>query len=808
MSVLRYVQRTREPLVVADATGDDRFARDPYFAGAGCCSLLAAPILSRGTLRAVLLLENRLIRAAFTTGRLETVNLVAGQLAVSLDNAQLYADYRRIAREQAALGRVATLVAQAAPPGEVFAAVTEEAGLLLEVAATILTRYDPDGTETTVGVWSATGSLPATVGTRTRLGGRNVSTLVFQTGRPARIDDYSDASGPVATHARAFSIRASAGAPISVEGRPWGVMIVASTREPLPAGTEARLAGFTDLAAAAIANAQAREELSGFAGEQAALRRVAVMVARGAPPGEVFAAVAEEAGRLLGADFTGVARYDPDGTGTVLGAWSRTGTAVPVPVGTRTGTGRRNAGTLVFQTGRPARIDDYAGATGPTAEVAREWGVRSSVGAPISVEGRLWGTMSVASTRGPLPAGTETRLASFTELAATAIANAQVRTELHSSAEEQAALRRVATLVARAAPPEQVFAAVTEEAGRLLATDLATLARYAPGGSATIAAIWAGSGTTPVDAGALIPYGGRNVTSLVFETGRSARIDSYGDTGGTLGDSIREAGIRASAGVPVSVAGKLWGAIMVSSRSGPLPADTEARLAGFTDLAATAVANAEAQAEVTASRARIVAAGDQARQRIERDLHDGAQQRLVTLALQLRAAQAAVPPQFGRQLGEAVAQATGALEELRKTARGIHPAVLAEGGLRPALNVLARRCPVPVDLRVHAEQRLPEPVEVSAYYVVAEALTNAAKHARASAVTVTAETDTAGAVLRLTVRDNGAGGADFTRGTGLAGLRDRVEALGGRVFVDSPPGAGTTLRAELPLTASDGGVTS
>jgi GAF domain-containing protein len=808
MSVLRYVQRTGEPLVAGDAAGDDRFARDPYFASVSRCSLLAVPILSRGALRAVLLLENRLIRGAFTTGRLETVNLVAGQLAVSLDNAQLYADYRQIAREQAALGRVATLVARAAPPGEVFAAVAEEAGRLLEVAATLLTRYDPDGTETTVGVWSATGSLPATVGTRTRLGGRNVSTLVFQTGRPARIDDYAGASGPVATHARAFSTRASVGAPISVEGRLWGVMSVASTREPLPAGTEARLAGFTELAATAIANAQARTELRGFAGEQAALRRVAVMVARGAMPSEVFAAVAEEAGQLLGADFTGVARYDPDGTGTVLGAWSRTGTAVPVPVGTRTGTGWRNAGTLVFQTGRPARIDDYAGATGPTAELAREWGVRSSVGAPVTVEGRLWGVMSVASTREPLPAGTEARLASFTELAATAVANAQARTELHSSAEEQAALRRVATLVARAAPPEQVFTTVTEEAGRLLATDIATLARYAPGGSATIAAIWTSAGTTPVDVGALIPYGGRNVTSLVFETGRSARIDKFDDIGGVVGDIIRKAGIRASVGVPVSVAGELWGAIMVSSLSGPLPADTEERLAGFTELAATAVANAEAQGEVTASRARIVAAGDHARQRIERDLHDGTQQRLVTLALQLRAAQAAAPPELGGQLGEAVAQAADALEELRETARGIHPAILADGGLRPALKTLARRSPVPVHLEVRADGRLPEPVEVSAYYVVAEALTNAAKHARASAVTVTAESDTAGAVLRLTVRDNGVGGASFTRGTGLAGLKDRVEALGGRIVLDSPRGAGTGLRAEFPLTTADRGVPS
>jgi signal transduction histidine kinase len=221
---------------------------------------------------------------------------------------------------------------------------------------------------------------------------------------------------------------------------------------------------------------------------------------------------------------------------------------------------------------------------------------------------------------------------------------------------------------------------------------------------------------------------------------------------------------------------------------------------------AVSLDNAQLYAELTTSRARIVATADQTRRRIERDLHDGAQQRLVSLGLQLRAAQAALPPGLGAQLDHAVAEATGALEELRETARGIHPAILTEGGLRPALKTLARRSPIPVDLQVHAGGRLPEPVEVSAYYVVAEALTNATKHARASAVTVTAEVDTTDAVLRVTVRDDGAGGADFTGGTGLAGLRDRVEALGGRIGLHSPRGAGTRLRVEVPLAAANADV--
>ncbi len=469
MSVLRYVQRMGEPLVVGDATGDDRFARDPYFADVACCALLAVPVLGRGTLRAVLVLENRLIRGAFTAERLDAVKLIAGQLAVSLDNAQLYAQFRRIADEQAALRRVATLVARAAPPAEVFAAVTAEVG------------------------------------------------------------------------------------------------------------------------------------------------------------------------RVLGTDHTSLLRYDPDGGATAVGAWTSTGMAAPVPVGSRVSLGGRNVTTLVFQAGRPARLDDYADASGSAADLAHAWGIRASVGAPVNVEGRLWGAMTA-----------------------------------------------------------------------------------------------------------------------------------------------------------------------VSASEEPLPADTEARLAGFTELVATAVANAEAQAALTASRARIVAAAAATRRRIERDLHDGAQQRLVSLALQLRAAQATVPPGVGElaaQLDQVAAGLTGVLDELREFARGIHPASLGDGGLGPALRTLARRCPIPVELDVETGGRLPEPVEVCAYYVVSEVLTNAAKHSRASAITV--QVAAAGDALRVQVCDDGAGGAHFTGGTGLVGLKDRVEALGGRIFLDSPRGTGTSLRVELPLAATD-----
>jgi GAF domain-containing protein len=709
---------------------------------------------------------------------------------------------QRIAEEQAALRRVAVLVARAAPPDEVFAVITQEAGRLLGAGHAMLSRYDPAGTASAVATWSSAGAA-VPIGTRVTLGGYNVHTLVFQTGEEVRLDDYGAVSGAMARLVGELGLREAVGAPVSVEGRLWGVMVVASTDEwPLPADTEARLAGFTELAATAIANAQARTELRGFADEQAALRRVATLVARGASPGEVFGAVAEEAGQLLGADVTGISRYDPDGTAAAIGGWARTAGPPGFPVGTSVPLGGRNVVTLVSETGRPARIDHVADSSGEPAVHARERGFGSVVGAPITVEGRLWGVMMVILRSGPpLPADTEARLAGFAELAATAIANAQVRTELRRFAEEQAALGRVATLVARGAPPQEVFTAVTDEAGQLLRVDYTVLSRYDPDGLVTVVGHWAGTDPgRPLAIGLRLKAEGQNIHALVFETGRPRRIDDYDAASGGFADVARDWAFRAAVGVPIQVEGRLWGVLSVASRSEPLPPGTEERLAGFTELAATALANAEAQAALTASRARIVAATDQTRRRVERDLHDGAQQRLVSLALRLRAAQATVPPgaeELAERLEGAVGEANGVQAELREISHGLHPAVLSESGLRPALRALARRAAVPVHLDIRVPGRLPERVEVSGYYVVAEALTNAAKHARASAVSVKAEV--IGDALRVAVRDDGVGGADFTRGTGLAGLKDRVEALGGRIVLHSPSGAGTSVQVELPL---------
>jgi signal transduction histidine kinase len=557
-----------------------------------------------------------------------------------------------------------------------------------------------------------------------------------------------------------------------------------------------------ELASRARRRAREAESLAGelqrIAEEQAALRRVATLVARATAPDEVFAAVAAEVGRLLEVDHTVLLRYDPDDAIAIVAAWTRGGSAAPTSVGSRLELGGRNVTTRVVRTGRPARMDDYTEVSGTIGHIAaHEWGFRSSVGAPISVEGRLWGVILVGSRSEPLPANTEPRLGGFAELVATAIANAQARVELREFAEEQAALRRVATLVARAAPAEQVFAAVTAEVGRVLSASITILARYDPDDTETVLGVWSGTGALPVPVGTREHIGGRNVTTLVFQTGRPARIDNY--AAGT-GEFSREVGIRAAVGVPIDVGGRLWGAMIAASREEPLPADTQVRLAGFTELIGTAIANAEAQAALTASRARIVATADATRRRIERDLHDGAQQRLVTLALQLRSAALRVEAgELAAEMTAAADEVTATLTELREIARGLHPAALAEGGLRPALNALARRSPVPVHLEVGVDRRLPEPIELAAYYVVSEALTNTAKHADATTIDVRVETSAD--ELRIRVRDDGRGGVDLTRGSGLVGLADRVEALGGRLALHSPVGTGTTVEIALPVIA-------
>jgi signal transduction histidine kinase len=375
------------------------------------------------------------------------------------------------------------------------------------------------------------------------------------------------------------------------------------------------------------------------------------------------------------------------------------------------------------------------------------------------------------------------------------------RDELRVLAEQQAALRRVATLVARGVPPSQVFSAVADELGRVLGVSHSTLIRYEPDGASIRMAVSDEPGLDGMQVGETFPNDGESVATMVFRTSVPARMDSHENAPGYAAARVRDVGLRSGVGVPIVVGRRVWGAAIVgSSRPEPLPPSTEARVGDFADLVATAIANAATRAELTASRARIVVAADEARRRFERNLHDGAQQRLVSLGLALRTAEASVPAEQGvlqAQLAAIVRGLTGVSEDLQEISRGIHPAILSRGGLGPALKTLARRSTVPVVLQLSLDQRLPEPVEVAAYYVVSEALTNAAKHAQASEVNVDAEAG--GAYLLISIRDDGIGGADLVKGSGLIGLRDRVEALGGHMEIESPAGSGTSLVVKIPL---------
>jgi signal transduction histidine kinase len=552
--------------------------------------------------------------------------------------------------------------------------------------------------------------------------------------------------------------------------------------------------------AGAAQNPSDQQRLRQLADQQVALRRVATLVAGGARPTDVFTAVADELGHLIGADATFVARANERHI-TVVGSYGRVNDEVPIGFRIRLQPGM--ATTAAIQTRHAARINGEKLANGPFGAIVGKLGMRAAIATPIVVEGRYWGVTVAATSRQDFPAGTESRIADFMDLAATAIANAQADQELRELADTQAALRRLAMLVARGEPPEAVFAAATREALRHFGNGTARMIRYEPDGTATLVA---NEGTTGPHVRVGKPWEGyppTGLTATVQRSGRAVRVDDYRDIPG--GEPYLREGLRSAVGMPIHVNGRLWGMIAIGSSEGPLPPDTEQRMTEFTGLVATAVANAQSRAELMTSRARIVAAADEARRRIERDLHDGTQQQLVSLILELRMVQAAVPAglgELGSKLSRLAERLAGVSDQVREISHGVHPAILSSAGLRSALRALGRRSAVPVDINVRIDGRLPGPVEVGAYYVVSEMLTNAAKHARASVIAVDAETY--GGTLRLCVCDDGIGGADPLRGCGLTGLRDRIEALGGIFSLHSPEGGGTTVACELPVPA-DGG---
>ena len=546
-------------------------------------------------------------------------------VAATVSAAQTRRDLAQIADEQAALRRVAELVARAAPPAEVFSAVAREASGLLDGRAMTLTRFD-GGTELVV---VASQGGPAPLGERIALEPDTLPDRVLRGAPVVRVDDYMRERD--AELAASFSIVAAVTVAVAVAGEVWGMLTATSDAGPLPPDTEQRLEEFAQLVGAAVSNSQARTDLQSKVDEQAALRQVAELAARGASAEDVLQAVAVQGSRLAGVDFTSLLRYEPDGSTEIV---ALNGAPDGVAVGMRApGTGD-GAVQRVWRTGRAARVDDLSRASGRWPTIAPGSGFSASLAVPVLIDGAQWGVLVVVGRR-PLPRGTEDHLANFADLIGTAIAAAEARLRLRALADEQAALRRVAELVARGPAPEEVFLAVTNEASALL-------------------------GELPV--------------TLVID-----------DDGVVSGGRHSPAADGSTAAVPITVEGRVRAALVTSSSGRPLPADTESRLGQFAELAAVAIANAETKAKLTASRARVVATADETRRRLQRDVHDGAQQRLVHTIIALRLARAALTAGSGGAdlIDEALTNAERANRELRDVVHGILPASLTRGGCGP-----------------------------------------------------------------------------------------------------------------------------
>jgi len=366
--------------------------------------------------------------------------------------------------------------------------------------------------------------------------------------------------------------------------------------------------------------------------------------------------------------------------------------------------------------------------------------------------------------------------------------------------DEQAALRRIATLVAGEAASARVFEQVTVEAANTLGAPAASLARFDKDGTVTFVGGWSDTGRLVFPVGSRVPVEETGVLAEIRKTGRPERIDDHEGRPPEIVERLSSFGYGSASAAPIRVGGQVWGALVAAApRDEPLGPGSERRLADFAELVAQALANADAYRKLAASRVRIVEAGDTERRRLERNLHDGAQQRLVSLALRLRMMKASLrrdPESAEALLAEAESELDHALEELRELARGIHPAVLTDRGLEAAIRALAGRAPIPVELTRLPEDRLPDSVEAAIYYLVAEAITNVAKYAQATRASVAVERSNGFATV--VVHDDGIGGAKPVPGSGLVGLADRVEALGGRLHIESPPGRGTQLTAEIP----------
>ncbi len=666
-------------------------------------------------------------------GSQDRLAMFAGVVGAAVVSLQAGERVRRLAEEQAALLRVTALVAADAASSVVFEAVTAEGAALIEDEATTLVRHE--GGRTFRVVSTHRGPLP--VGARFTVPEDDEGTMaqLMRTMRPARQDRY-DAIAERSYSKRQFGVGSSVSVPVVVDGRLWGALGTLNEGRRLPEYTEERLAKFAELISTALANLEARAEIERFGLEQAALRRVAERAASGAPPADVLQAVTTEASALLDREVL-----------------------------------------LARATAREAS--------------------RPDIGVPIRVDGQEWGALVVAAGSWPLPPRALEQLTQFAQLAGIAVAADAARDALRRLAVQQAALRRVAEMVARGAALDEVFDAVASEASSILGETATHLARYDDEGGTTVATVVA-TCNSPVPLGLRAAADAGTITAALLHTRAPVRVHTFTGVAAPVTDRL---GVTSLLVVPVVVEDRVWGLLGATGGSDPLPDDTEERLTEFAELAAAAIANAENKAALRASRARIVATADETRQRMQRDVHDGVQQRLVqgVLTLQLAADAADRGDATGDIIREALHLAEQAMAELRDLVQGILPASLTRGGLRAGLESLIADLPLPIDLDMAAQplDRLPREVEVTAYFVVAEALTNVVKHARASRARVSVTRD--GDMLAVAIDDDGIGGADPRRGTGLTGLGDRVDAVNGSLALTSSTTSGTTLTVTLPL---------
>jgi GAF domain-containing protein len=788
-AVCRTGRTARSDVTAVEVTGGGLIAG--MVRAKGFLSTVAAPIVVEGRLWGAMTVSDS--RTALTSDTERRIENFTDLIATAIANREARDQVTRLLDEQAALRRVATLVAAGIEPEELFTAVSEEVARLFQSDWAAVGRYEQDGSGAVlVGASEDLPGIP--VGTRSGLDEGIVAGEIYRTGRPARNDDVgAGRTAGMARQFRALGFISTVAAPIVVEGELWGYVAVSSSDNSLPPNAEKRIESFGELVATAIANAESRAELAAsearaheLANEQAALRRVATLVAAGIEPDDLFTAVSEEVARLFGADGAAVGRFEPDGSGIV--AVGRSKGLRTIPVGTRADPAEWPALTVVHRTRRAARWSDK---------------FYSSVTAPIMVGGSVWGVLTAGSGRADLPPDTEERLEKFGELVATAIANAESRAELAESeararelANEQAALGRVATLVAQGATPDELFTAVAAEVAGLVDIPVVGIQRYEADGTFTVLGV---AGETRFTAGSRWPVEDEGIAGAILATGGPARRDDYSSMTGALGEALRADLMVSVVGVPIVVEGGIWGFMAAAAKPGkPIPSDTEEQLVRFTELVATAVSNATTRTELLTSRARVVSAADEERRRLERDLHDGIQQWLVALALRARKAarlSAAGEPAMEVLSGLADDLVT-VTDELREISRGIHPAILSEAGLDDALNALARRSAIRVDVEVGFGGRYDPTLEATVYYVAAESITNAVKHSEASTVAVRG--GLRGDAIELEITDDGVGGADPGRGTGLIGLVDRVDTLGGTISIASAPGAGTTIRVTLP----------